>query len=135
MRPGKPLMHGSLKFGSHEVPVLGLPGNPVSSLICGALFLQPAIGRLLGLPAWEPPLHRIRLGAALPANDARTDHLRAITTRDASGQIIAVPMQVQDSSRLRDLALADVLIIRQPHAAAAAIGEEVDVIRLAELGI
>ena len=132
MRPGKPLMHGHLRFGDDAVPVLGLPGNPVSALICAALFLRPAIARLLGRPAEEPARRRMILGGALPANDARADHVRA-TIGPGGGP--AVPMAVQDSARLRDLSRAEVLIVRAPHAPAVAAGEEVDVMLLSEMGL
>ncbi|MEO9190711.1 MAG: gephyrin-like molybdotransferase Glp, partial [Acetobacteraceae bacterium] len=72
MRPGKPLVYGNLG----PIPVLGLPGNPVSALVCAILFLLPALARLSGLPAAAPPLTNARLGAAIAANDARADHLR-----------------------------------------------------------
>ena len=73
MRPGKPLLFGRL--GS--VPVLGLPGNPVSAMVCSILFLLPALSRLSGLPAAPPPTVQAIAGAALRANDHRADHLRA----------------------------------------------------------
>src|SRR4030095_13256581 len=44
MRPGKPLIFGRLK----NTPLLGLPGNPVSTLVCAQLFLNPAIAAMLG---------------------------------------------------------------------------------------
>ncbi len=135
MRPGKPLMHGQMHVGAHSVPVLGLPGNPVSSLVCGALFLQPAIARLLGQRAEGPIRRRVRLGTPLPPNDSRTDHLRATLGLDDSGEPVAFAMPVQDSSRLRDLTRADALIVREPNAPALAADQQVDVIMLAELGI
>ncbi len=73
MRPGKPLLFGQLG----ATPVLGLPGNPVSALVCAILFLLPSLARLSGLPAAPPPVTRAVLGAAVKANDRRADHLRA----------------------------------------------------------
>ena len=58
MRPGKPLMYGRLG----DMPMLGLPGNPVSALVCGILFLMPAIARLTGLPGDPPMAEPVRLG-------------------------------------------------------------------------
>ena len=133
MRPGKPLMHGHLRFGSRAVPVLGLPGNPVSALICAALFLRPAIARLLGLPAELPRLRRMRLAAPLPTNDARADHLRATISLDENGQEVVTSFLTQDSARLRDLTRADALILRLPHAQPVPAGEMVDTIRLTDL--
>jgi molybdopterin molybdotransferase len=135
MRPGKPLMHGQLTFGTHRVPVLGLPGNPVSALICAALFLMPAIARLLGRSVHEPPVHQVRLGVALPANDQRADHIRATLDTTDGGERVATPMPTQDSARLRDLLRAEALILRPPGAGAASAGDLVDILLLADFGI
>jgi molybdopterin molybdotransferase len=135
MRPGKPLLFGRLAPHDGGVPVLGLPGNPVSALVCGILFLLPAIARLNGLPAAPPPTTTALLGAAVGANDHRADHLRATTAFDASGRLLVTPFPVQDSAMLRRLALADALILRPPHALALAEGAEVPVVRLDSLGL
>ena len=92
MRPGKPLLFG--KLGS--VGVLGLPGNPVSALVCSILFLLPALSRLAGLPAAPPPTLQAIAGAALSANDHRADHLRATVSTDLQGRIVVTPFPVQD---------------------------------------
>lgn len=131
MRPGKPLLFGRLG----PVPVLGLPGNPVSALVCSILFLLPALSRLSGLPAAPPPVSQAIAGAALRANDHRADHLRATVSTDSQGHIVATPFPVQDSAMLRRMALADALILRPPHAPALPEGAEVPVIRLDSLGI
>ena len=131
MRPGKPLMFGRLG----EMPVLGLPGNPVSALVCAVLFLHPALARLSGLPDADPPVEPARLGAPLPANDHRADHLRARLTRDEAGRLVATAFERQDSAMLRLFAHADALILRPPHAPAAAEGDAVEILRLAPLGI
>ncbi|HWK47296.1 MAG TPA: gephyrin-like molybdotransferase Glp [Stellaceae bacterium] len=125
MRPGKPLMFGSLA----GTPLLGLPGNPVSTVVCGLLFLKPAIDHLLGIPATDRPAERARLGADLPANDRRQDYLRATKTLDTDGATIATAFERQDSSMLSRLADADCLIIRPPHAAPAMAGEMVEILR------
>jgi len=131
MRPGKPLLFGRLG----PMPVLGLPGNPVSALVCAILFLLPALSCLSGLPATTPPSSLAIAGAALRANDHRADHLRATISADSRGRIVATPFSVQDSAMLRRLALADALILRAPHAPALAEGAEVTVLRLDSLGI
>jgi molybdopterin molybdotransferase len=131
MRPGKPLLFGQLG----AVPVLGLPGNPVSALVCSILFLLPALSRLTGLPAGPPPTTQAFAGSALRANDHRADHLRATVTADPRGRVVATPFPVQDSAMLRRLAHADALILRAPNAPAAPEGSEVTVIRLDSLGI
>jgi molybdopterin molybdotransferase len=131
MRPGKPLLFGQLG----ATPVLGLPGNPVSALVCAILFLLPALSRLCGLPAAPPPLSTAVLGAAVKANDRRADHLRATIRSDEAGRIVVVPFSTQDSAMLRRLALADALILRPPHAPALGEGAEVGIIRLDSLGL
>ncbi len=130
MRPGKPVLFGRLG----EVPLLGLPGNPVSSLVSALLFLWPALERLAGLPPTGAPHSRARLAAPLPANDWRADHLRGSLEPAADGTLCVRAFPRQDSALLRLLAEAEVLILRPPHAPAAAVGDEVEVIRLDQLG-
>lgn len=125
MRPGKPMMMGH--FGSTHV--LGLPGNPVSSYVCAILFVLPLVRALAGQKDPGPVYERVRLGASLPENDHRTDHLRACLVSDGDG-CIAMPSPVQDSSMIRTLALADCLIVREPHAKSAKAGDWVQIIRL-----
>lgn len=124
MRPGKPLMYGSLD----GIPMLGLPGNPVSALVCFLLFGAPAIGVLSGLPAGAPPFATARLTAPLPQNDQREDYLRGTLSRDSDGTALVTPFPKQDSSMMRRLAQADCLIRRAPHAQPAPSGEPVDIV-------
>jgi molybdopterin molybdotransferase len=131
MRPGKPLLFG--RMGA--VPVLGLPGNPVSAIVCSALFLLPALALMQGLPAGPPPTVSALLGTAVRENDRRADHLRATVSMDDEGRAVVTPFPVQDSAMLRRLALADALILRAPFAPALPVGAEVSVIRLDTLGI
>jgi molybdopterin molybdotransferase len=131
MRPGKPLMFGALD----GVPVLGLPGNPVSALVCAILFLIPALDRMSGLPGEALPTVAARLGTAVPANDHRADHLRAQAVAGPDGTLLVSPFARQDSGMLRALAQSDVLVLRAPHAPAAEIGEPVEVIRLDAPGL
>jgi molybdopterin molybdotransferase len=124
MRPGRPMMHG--KLGSMQV--LGMPGNPVSSYVCSFLFLVPLLRRLSGRTDIERIVEHARLGRALPANDEREDYLRATLDRNADG-LIATPVAVQDSSLMAPLALADCLVIREPHAPAAPAGQLCPILR------
>ncbi|MGH7036641.1 MAG: molybdopterin molybdotransferase MoeA [Stellaceae bacterium] len=124
MRPGKPLMVGRYR----GAPVIGLPGNPVSTMVCALLFLKPAIERLSGLAAPpEPPL-LARTGAALRRNDRRQDYLRARLVRAADGILEATPFETQDSSMMRLHAAADCLIIRPPQAPALEKGASVPIL-------
>ncbi len=131
MRPGKPLIAGRVA----GTPVLGLPGNPVSALICAALFLLPSLDVLGGLPAAAPRTERAVLGAALGRNDGRADHLRATLAVEPGGLLVATPFPRQDSGMLSLLARADALVLRAPHAPALPIGADVEVIRLDTLGL
>jgi len=126
MRPGKPLMVGRFR----DTPMIGLPGNPVSTLVCGLLFVKPAIERLQGLAAPEEPTVRARLKVPLAANDRRQDYLRATLARASDGTLEVEPFRVQDSSVMSLLAAADCLVIRLPHAPAAAVGDWVETIPL-----
>ncbi|KAB2957967.1 MAG: molybdopterin molybdotransferase MoeA [Rhizobiaceae bacterium] len=116
MRPGKPLMFGR----RDRTRVLGLPGNPVASLICAQLFLKPLIARLCGAD-YVQDMREAVMGKAVPANDARQDYVRASIMQDG-GRLVATAFDVQDSSMLQILARSDALIVREPHAPAAEAG-------------
>ena len=110
MRPGKPLMFGTVG----GTRLLGLPGNPVSSLVCALVFLRPALARMLGTDGGHPTrlAQRASLGADVGENDERQDYLRATLRRDESGALIATPFAKQDSSMLSLLVKAQCLIVR-----------------------
>lgn len=128
MRPGKPMMHGRLG----GMRVIGLPGNPVSSYVCGFLFLVPLIRALSGRKA----IHHVResalLGRDLAANDQREDYLRAQLDEREDGTLIATPVTHQDSSLLGNLAAARALVIRPPFAPAAEKGAACEILSLPE---
>ena len=126
MRPGKPLMFGAIG----ETPMLGLPGNPVSSLICGLVFVSAAIHKLLGRGGDYLETDTARLGCDLPANDERQDYLRATLTRADDGALVAAPFKQQESSMLTRLASSQALIIRPPHAEPALEGKVVPIVRI-----
>jgi molybdopterin molybdotransferase len=126
MRPGKPLMSGMLG----QTHVLGLPGNPVSSVVCSVLFVLPLLRRLSGRVDLTARVESAALGRDVPANDEREDYLRAALA-DNGGEIpVATPFPVQDSSMMALLAKSDCLIIRAPYAQAAAAGTSVPIVRL-----
>ena len=128
MRPGKPLIFGHFK----GAVMLGLPGNPVSALVCATLFLVPLLRTMLGLSPVELPRASAQLGADVPANKMRQDYMRASLTRDADGTLVATPFDTQDSSVLSLFAHAGALVIRPPQADAAQAGETVEIIPLRE---
>jgi molybdopterin molybdotransferase len=124
MRPGKPLMFGRLG----AIKCIGLPGNPVASLVCSQLFLKPLLARLGGRNHHQD-IRPVRLGAAMPANDLRQDYVRAVVREDKDG-LVATPFSIQDSSMLRMLADANGLIVRAPYAPASAAGDTCSVLML-----
>ena len=126
MRPGKPLMFG--RIGA--TPLLGVPGNPVSALVCGLLFLRPAIGVMLGVEDEQPAAEAAVLGCDLGANDRRQDYLRARLERGPEGELVATPFSRQDSSMLSTLVAAGCLVVRPPQAPPAKAGDRVEIIRL-----
>jgi len=126
MRPGKPMMHGRLG----AMRVIGLPGNPVSSYVCGFLFLVPLIRCLSGRTDVHHAHETALLGRDVAANDLREDYLRARLEVRSDGVLVATPVDHQDSSLLGNLAAAQALVIRAPFAAAAAAGSVCDILRL-----
>lgn len=127
LRPGKPLMHGRLG----DMLVIGLPGNPVSSIVCGLLFVVPAIRALQGDPqAGADRSEPATLGRDLPANDGRADYMRASLAIEPGRLPVASPEQRQDSSMLAVLGRAEALLIRAPHEPAAKAGDLCRIIRL-----
>lgn len=125
MRPGKPLMFG--KRGNQRV--IGLPGNPVSAMVCTRLFILPLITKMTGDTRSFDPVTAV-LGSGMTANDQRQDYIRATLARGDQGRLLATPFPKQDSSMQRVFAEADCLIIRPPHAPATDAGEQVQILLL-----
>ena len=125
MRPGKPLLFA--RRGQQRI--LGLPGNPVSALVCAFIFLRPLMAALLGADMTPQRLPAI-LGADVPENDERQDNLRVRLQRQEDGTLIALPFSRQDSAMLRYLTEADALLIRPPFAPALEKGTPVEVLRI-----
>ncbi|MBI4273522.1 MAG: molybdopterin molybdotransferase MoeA [Rhizobiales bacterium] len=121
LRPGRPLMHGRLG----AMHVLGLPGNPVSAYVCAALFLVPLLRSLSGRRDLTLTTESATLGTDLPANDERTDYLRAQLENG-----VANPFPAQDSSMMLNLAIADCLIVREPLAPPAKVGTRCTIVKL-----
>ncbi len=121
MRPGKPLMAG--KIGG--VAMIGLPGNPVSAMVCGHVFLRPVIRAMQGLPAAALETGVARLAAPVAANGPRTHFMRA--KRD--GDTIRA-FESQDSALLSVLAQAGAFLIRPANAPAAQAGDMVSYLKL-----
>ncbi len=126
MRPGKPLLFGRLK----QQRVLGLPGNPVSAMICARVFLGPMIDRLLGRKRDSEGAERAILCEPLEENGERQHYIRARTRLGAGGEVGVAPLPSQDSALMAAFAQADCLIVRAPHAPQARAGEPVPIMRL-----
>ncbi len=126
MRPGKPLMFGRLG----KSRVLGLPGNPVSAIVCGRVFLVPLIRALLGRPDPGQGLQQARAAVAVEANGPRTHYMRATSKPGADGLPEVTPVRSQDSSLLAPLALADCLLVRPTNAPASPAGSPVSILPL-----
>ena len=127
MRPGKPLIFG--RIGNTRL--LGLPGNPVSALVCALIFLRPAIFRMLGLEDSGSTMLSAQIDRALSANDERQDYLRATLQRTDNGALAVSPFKRQDSSMLSLLANSEALIVRPPFDPAVSEGDTVSIIPLA----
>lgn len=124
MRPGKPLMAGRLG----RSVLLGLPGNPVSAIVCAHLFLLPLLGAMQGLPTGHQT-RRARLGAPVEANGPRAHYMRA-RLAPGDGLSVLTPFDRQDSALLSILTEADALLIRPPGDPARAAGDPVDYLPL-----
>jgi molybdopterin molybdotransferase len=125
MRPGKPLMAGRLR----GIPMLGLPGNPVSSIVCGHLFLLPMVRAMLGLGEHPPATHRAILAQDTPANGPRTHYMRARLS-PGPGLPQITPFDRQDSALITILTEADALLIRPLGDGPQPAGTEVDYLPL-----
>jgi molybdopterin molybdotransferase len=128
MRPGKPLMFGSIG----TTRVIGLPGNPVSTLICSLIFIRPALRAMLGQQDSEDGEEMAIAGRDLAENDNRQDYLRSTLSRDGEGRLVATPFGKQDSSMQFLMQQAQCLVIRPVQGPALAKGSPVRILRLDE---
>ncbi|MEL7470828.1 MAG: gephyrin-like molybdotransferase Glp [Pseudomonadota bacterium] len=108
MRPGKPLMAGHLG----DATMIGLPGNPVSAMVCGEVFLRPAVEAAMGLPAQPRTTVTAELRHDLPSNGPREHYMRAVLDDDRSCTVF----ENQDSSLVMTLSRANALVVRAPNA-------------------
>ncbi len=121
MRPGKPLIAGRLGTAA----MIGLPGNPVSSMVCGQVFILPMIRAMLGLGQAPAPRQRMPLACGIGPNGPREHYMRARISEAG-----VAPFDRQDSSLMSVLAEADSLLVRPVGDPARKTGEEVDVLLL-----
>ncbi|WP_068083259.1 gephyrin-like molybdotransferase Glp [Polycladidibacter stylochi] len=128
MRPGKPLMAGNIG----PMQVLGLPGNPVSALVCALLFMRPLLAKMSGNTSPQQTEVAVKLTKPIKANDQRQDYMRAALHTNVQGELCAEPFDNQDSSVLSVFSQAHALIIRPPFAPQAKAGEWHSALRLSE---
>ncbi|MEJ6398719.1 molybdopterin molybdotransferase MoeA [Yoonia sp. 208BN28-4] len=121
MRPGKPLMAGTLGTAT----LIGLPGNPVSAMVCGHIFVLPALRKMMGLPAEPAPTMTATLAAPVGQNGPREHYMRGIL---GNGSVTV--FEQQDSVLLSLLSQANCLVIRPPHDPERAAGDTVTIVQI-----
>ena len=129
MRPGKPLAFGAFPSGGRRVPHIGLPGNPVSSMVTFELFGRPAVYKMLGKPGWERPIVRAVAEERIANFDGRRVYARAIVSQRA-GRYYATLTGSQSSGVLTSMALANALAVVPEDIAAVEPGDEIDCLLL-----
>ena len=129
MRPGKPLIFGD--FGG--IPMIGMPGNPVSAAVCTIVYLLPALDRMQGAARLGIEEVTARLCGELPENGPRQAYLRASYASGPDGVPEVTPFPLQDSSALKSFSEAGALIVRPPDASALVAGDPVPVLPLEDL--
>jgi molybdopterin molybdotransferase len=128
MRPGKPLFFGSRSTNGNLQYCLGLPGNPVSAMICARVFLVPLIGKLLGRETPFESLDAV-LAEPIPANGPREHYMRGLLDQ-TTGTALVTPFKNQDSGLVKSLQRANCLVVIPADAPALAAGTPVKVLRL-----
>ncbi len=107
IRPGAPLGFGRWR----GAPWIGLPGNPVSSMVTAELFVKPALRRMLGMPKVFPQPVPVRLTGPITTAAARTHFLRAVVSAGVDGQLEARLTGPQGSGLLTSMARANALVV------------------------
>ncbi|HAA92952.1 MAG TPA: molybdopterin molybdenumtransferase MoeA, partial [Rhodospirillaceae bacterium] len=127
----KPLIFGDF----NGTPLLGLPGNPVSTMVCALIFLKPALAAQLGLELSEIDDESAILSEPIDANGGREDYIRATLQKSEDGRLLVTPFPVQDSSMMVPLSRSDCFIVRAPNAAGEKVGASVSILKMpAEMG-
>ena len=117
-------------FGqSGNIPIVGLPGNPVSSIVCSHLFLKQSIYKLQNY-YFEENINKIKLSKDLPSNGDREHYIRGYISKNSKDELLATPINNQDSASLSSLSKANILIIRKPKERKAKKNSYVNIINL-----
>ena len=124
IRPGKPLLFSKI----NNTPLIGLPGNPVSSGVCSLIFVNLAIRKMLGDNSSFPLLENGILNGKMSKNDGRLDFVRANSSYK-NGVLYVTPFGLQDSSMITNFSRANCLIVRNPLEKPISNGENVKVLK------
>jgi molybdopterin molybdotransferase len=127
MKPGKPLAFGYFDRGGRRIPHIGLPGNPVSSMLTYELFGRPAIYKMLGREDWPVRLQKAIADQDMSNNDGRRFYARCVVAYGEDGRLHASLTGPQGSGILTSMALANALAILPEERQHIRAGEEVDV--------
>ena len=127
LRPGKPLWFGRRS----ERLAFGLPGNPLSTIVCFCMFIAPALRRLGGEPQARPALVRGRLAVPAAASDERTTFLTARLAPGADGVLEATPTPRQGSHMTGALGESDGFVVVPHSPGSLPAGAPVDLLPLA----
>lgn len=130
MRPGKPLAFGWLRAGERRVPHLGLPGNPVSSMIGFELFGRPAVYKMAGRRGWQRPVINVTVGSRIVSSREPRHYIRCVVTRTPEG-LVAVPTGSQSSGILTSMSRANALVICPEGVGGYEVGETAQAMLLA----
>ncbi len=130
MRPGKPFLFAKKHYRKRDVRLVGLAGNPVSSMIAGDVFVRPLVQKLSGVSADALEPIAALLGRDLPKNNDRQEFMRAQLDRRPNGTLVATPFDRQDSSMLANLVRAECLLIRPVGAKASKTGDSCSILLL-----
>lgn len=130
MKPGKPLAFGTIKGGKgRSIPHLGLPGNPVSSMVTFELFARPAIFKMMGKKNFAKPAVEATLEEPIANTDGRRVFIRTVVEK-RGGKFYARLTGPQGSGILTSMSLANGLVVVPEDKAEVKAGEVVNVMML-----
>jgi molybdopterin molybdotransferase len=125
MRPGRPMAVG--RIGAHSSILFGLPGNPVAVMVTFLAFVRPALLRMMGSSASNPPLLKARSTEAIRKKPGRTEYQRGTVTTATDGKLVVKTTGNQGSGVLSSMVQGNGLIVLHHDQSSVAIGDEIDV--------
>ena len=126
MRPGRPMAVG--RIGTKSSVLFGLPGNPVAVMVTFLAFVRPALLRMMGSTASNPPLLKARSTEAIRKKPGRTEYQRGSVTTARDGTLEVKTTGNQGSGVLSSMVQANGLIVLHHDQSSVAIGDEIDVL-------